>query len=622
MSCAWWTVERGGGDGRDLDRIRSRFRTVYGPGPYWVPMGLRRKPPRSRQAGVTQGPSELVANLHGPSPALDWAHWLMVHFDELPRPAASQVEFLRARLALLAKFLCTFTLLSIGIVGVAGALVPPLRHPAWPFDAYTLFAAVISLIFGLTWALTRSRIPGVLLVLDVLTATVTAVVIGMTMVIDPEGDPSWKVFGVTLVLSARAAMLPSTTSRTFWLGIVSAAAAVGCSYLALAHLRSKPDPNAALAAATTGAIFLLLSTLVQSATSKVIYGLRKEVHTAEQLGQYTLVAKLGEGGMGAVYRARHALLRRPTAVKLLLPNRTREHDVERFEREVQKTASLTHPNTVTVYDYGCTHDGIFYYAMEYLDGASLHQVVEVSGAQPAERVAWILRQVAGALVEAHQVGLIHRDIKPANIILCEQGCTLDVAKVVDFGLVKDISPVSRSDLTHRKSLTGTPLFLAPEALTDPDELDGRSDLYALGAVGYYLLTGELVFDGKTIVEVCGHHLHTQPEPPSARLGRELPGGLEALLLACLEKDPNRRPQSAGELVSRLDATGLVEQWTQTRARQWWVLHGPAIRALQRSQTKSASYRPLAIDLRRLRSRLRNRTETTAPRHLDVHPTGR
>jgi len=343
----------------------------------------------------------------------------------------------------------------------------------------------------------------------------------------------------------------------------------------------------------------------------VIYGLRKEVHTAQRLGQYTLESKIGEGGMGAVYRARHAMLRRPTAVKLLLPDRTREEDLARFEREVQRTAELTHPNTITVFDYGCTHDGIFYYAMEYLEGASLAQVVEVGGAQPAERVVHVIQQVAGALHEAHGSGLIHRDIKPPNIILCERGGMLDVAKVVDFGLVKDQRGRSFS-LTEASALTGTPLFISPEALTAPDRVDARSDLYSLGAVAYYLLTGQLVFDGNTVIEVCGHHLHSRPDPPSSRLPCPVHEALESLLLACLEKDPAKRPQSAAELQERLHATGLASGWSQERARAWWNEHRAEIHAQRQARMNSPSGRTLAVDLRRIRSALSQARKSLSP----------
>ena len=303
--------------------------------------------------------------------------------------------------------------------------------------------------------------------------------------------------------------------------------------------------------------------------SYVIYGLRAEIQKARQLGQYTLEEKLGEGGMGSVYRARHAMLRRPTAIKLVPPEKASAAALARFEREVQLTASLSHPNTVSVFDYGHTPDGIFYYAMEYLEGTDLDALVRAHGPQPPARVAHVLRQVASALVEAHGIGLIHRDIKPENVILCERGGIPDVAKVVDFGLVRDLEPASGARLTQANVIHGTPLYLSPEAIRAPDAVDARSDVYGLGAVGYYLLTGTHVFGGATTVEVCSHHLHTRPEPPSERLGRPVPAGLERLVLACLEKDPALRPGSALELRDALGALDDVGHWGEKEAREWW-----------------------------------------------------
>jgi serine/threonine protein kinase len=301
----------------------------------------------------------------------------------------------------------------------------------------------------------------------------------------------------------------------------------------------------------------------------VTYGLRAEVREARQVGQYTLEQKLGEGGMGVVYRARHARLKRPTAVKLLSPEKVGPDTVQRFEREVQITAGLTHPNTVAVFDYGRTIDGVFYYAMEYLDGISLERLVAEDGPQPPGRVVRILRQVAGALGEAHALGLVHRDIKPANVILCERGGVPDVAKVLDFGLVKDQALPVTAALTESNMVIGTPLYMAPEALISPERVGPRTDLYGLGAVGYYLLTGSPVFNGTT-ARVLGHHLHVLPVRPSERLRKAIPRALEDAILSCLQKDPDLRPRNAQALIEALDADG-VEPWTEADARAWWAV---------------------------------------------------
>ena len=310
--------------------------------------------------------------------------------------------------------------------------------------------------------------------------------------------------------------------------------------------------NFPVVGAITYSIWWAIVTAGATVISRVVFGLRAEMRRARRLGQYTIEAKIGEGGMGVVYRAHHGMMRRPTAIKLLRPEKAIAANLKRFEREVQLTARLTHPHTITIFDYGRTPEGLFYYAMELLDGASLDRVVAVAGRLGPARVIHVLYEVAGALVEAHESGLIHRDIKPANIILCRQGGLYDFPKVVDFGLVKDLEPAASAALTRADVIAGTPLYIAPEAITSPESVSPQSDLYSLGAVGYFALTGQNPFQGRTLVEVCSHHLHTKPEPPSTRLDEPLPADLEALVLDCLEKDPTRRPASARELRRRLE----------------------------------------------------------------------
>ncbi len=328
-------------------------------------------------------------------------------------------------------------------------------------------------------------------------------------------------------------------------------------------------------------VWWILTLAVCTATSKVIYGLRREARDARKLGQYTLDEKLGEGGMGAVYCARHAMLRRPTAVKLLTAEKSSESAVARFEREVQRTAELTHANTVTIFDYGRTPEGVFYYAMELLDGATLEHVVALDGRLPPGRVIHVLQGVAGALAEAHGLALIHRDVKPSNIMLCRQGGVPDVPKVLDFGLVKEFGEGIDPALTSEEILTGTPLYMSPESITTPASVDARSDLYALGAVGYFLLSGEHVFAGGSVVEVCSHHLHTVPDSPSQRVGQGLAADLEAILMDCLAKDPADRPRSAEDLLARLCGCKDAGSWTSDDARRWWERNGATLRPCTR-----------------------------------------
>ena len=297
---------------------------------------------------------------------------------------------------------------------------------------------------------------------------------------------------------------------------------------------------------------------------------------ARQLGQYRLLEQIGVGGMGVVYKAHHALLRRETAIKLLLPDAADPAAIARFEQEVRLTCRLTHPNTIQVYDYGRTPDGIFYYAMEYLDGLNLHELVQRYGALPEDRVGHILQHICESLAEAHGVGLIHRDIKPANVFLCDRGGVADCVKVLDFGLVKRIS--DRPDASkvpegpEEDGIVGTPNFIAPETIRDGHHSDARSDLYSLGALGYFLLTGFEVFDPDSIAELCRKHLTETPLSPGARAGKAFTPQLETLLMGCLEKEPAARPQSARDLGQAIAGLGLADSWTVERRAFWWATH--------------------------------------------------
>jgi serine/threonine-protein kinase len=318
---------------------------------------------------------------------------------------------------------------------------------------------------------------------------------------------------------------------------------------------------------------------------------RRSADPEKTLGPYTLVEKIGEGGMGVVYKASHALLRRPAAIKMLPPERAGERDLKRFEREVQLTSRLTHPNTIAIYDFGRTREGSFYYAMEYLDGFNLQTLVERDGPQDPARVAHILAQLAGALVEAHEAGLIHRDVKPANVMLCERGGIADVAKVLDFGLIQELGERGAAMQSDVHRIVGTPLYLCPEAVTAPERIDPRSDLYAVGAVGYFLLTGVPPFSGNNLVEVCGHHLHSIPVPPSERLGSPIPRELETLILRCLAKSPEKRPANAASLQRAL--LPFAARWTQERAARWWTERGATAVARDRFPLESGTATPSA-----------------------------
>jgi hypothetical protein len=299
---------------------------------------------------------------------------------------------------------------------------------------------------------------------------------------------------------------------------------------------------------------------------------------ARQLGQYTLVEKIGEGAMGVVYRARHALLRRETAIKLLLPDRADEELIRQFEHEVQLTCRLTHPNTIQVFDYGHTTDGIFYYAMELLEGMTLQQLIDRGGAIPQERAIHLLRQAAGSLQEAHLSGLIHRDIKPGNLFLCRRGGMPDTLKVLDFGLVRDASLASNLEASRASRFLGTPLYMAPETIQTPGHGDVQSDIYALGAVAYLLVTGQPVFRAPTIEELWEMHAHQLPLPPRQISLEPISGELEALILRCLSKDPSERPASMAEFLADLNRCPGTFDWTEDKRHDWWRHHSTEGRA--------------------------------------------
>ncbi|MBS0203757.1 MAG: serine/threonine protein kinase [Planctomycetes bacterium] len=299
---------------------------------------------------------------------------------------------------------------------------------------------------------------------------------------------------------------------------------------------------------------------------------QKSAIESQKLGQYTLEKKLGTGGMGVVYKGIHAVLRRPTAIKLLNVDKVNDDSIKRFEREVQITCQLNHPNTVAIYDYGRTPEGVFYYAMEYLDGIDLQTLVDRYGAQPEDRVIHILRQICGSLYEAHSLGLVHRDIKPANIMFNRRGSEPDVVKVLDFGLVKALDDEKNAGMTSTNGLTGTPLYMSPESIQTPQSVDARSDIYAVGAVGYFLLTGQPVFSGSSIVELCQAHVARQPDPPSVKLGKPVSPELEGAIMACLEKSRARRPQTTRDLILLMSRCPSANTWSIEDADAWWGRH--------------------------------------------------
>ena len=321
--------------------------------------------------------------------------------------------------------------------------------------------------------------------------------------------------------------------------------------------------------------------------SNVLYGLGREVAEARRMGSYQLERLLGQGGMGEVWLATHRLLARPAAVKLVRPDLVAtsaggaDAIMQRFEREAQATAAMRSPHTVNLYDFGIAPDGAFYYVMELLEGLTADALVKRFGPVPAERAIHLVRQICHSLAEAHAAGLVHRDIKPANIFVCKYGRDVDFVKVLDFGLVKTLTVGDgRADLTAANVIFGTPAYMAPEQALGQSP-DSRSDIYAVGCVAYWMLTGHTVFDGDTPLALAMHHATTAPTPPSARTELAVSESLDRAILSCLQKDPALRPQSADALADLLTQCAPTPGWTHRNAQQWWAEHQPAAVASSR-----------------------------------------
>jgi eukaryotic-like serine/threonine-protein kinase len=469
-------------------------------------------------------------------------------------------EFLQKRLRLCAALVTSLSGAFYAINTVAFGIANPGRiveHALYAGNVFHLIQIGLSAVVWLTLAQRKHGEP-VLRAIDAI-ATIGSMTLLSAMVATELDQQAHLVAALCFlsVATSRGILVPSTAARTLAITSVGAVPLV-----ALTAISS--GPLHAVYVSTWCGIGIVLARVA----SKIIFGLTAKVREAYQLGQYTLLERLGGGGMGEVYRAQHAMLRRPTAIKLVRPGVVGEETLKRFEREVRLTARLAHPNTVAIYDYGRTPDGIFYYAMELLDGVDLQRLVDQHGPMPAERVVHVLDQVCGSLGEAHELGLIHRDVKPANIVLCTRARAHDVVKVLDFGLVKDLHASDEVAVSNANTIAGTPLYLAPETITAPETIDARTDLYAIGLVGWFLLTGRPVFLGKTVVEVCGHHLHTAPERPS-EVGAKVDADLEAVIMRCLAKKPAERFRDADELRGALAATRAFGRWSEGRARDWW-----------------------------------------------------
>lgn len=510
--------------------------------------------------------------------------------------------FLQERLALFGKVVF---LLSLGFYVVVNAL-HFLGHPDNPLHfvscGHNYFHAASTLVVGSMWlfaATARQPCHAHLRYVDAAGTFLVCSLYALTSLTSCEptsGQPG--ILALVNTLVARAILVPSEPRTTWWLGVAASVPTIAVSYALLAGPDAIRDPATPVWVATAyQGLWCVVAVVVSTVTSRVIYGLQREVREARRLGQYTLEEKIGAGGMGEVFRASHSFLRRPTAIKLLRRETAGEKSIARFEREVQLTSRLTHPNTIAIYDYGRTPDGVFYYAMEFLPGITLDDLVHTDGPQPHGRTIHILRQVCASLTEAHGIGLIHRDIKAANVILCERGGVYDVAKVVDFGLVKEVESVGGISLSGANIITGTPTYLSPESIRTPERVDGRTDIYSLGVLAYYLVTGQHVFEGENFLEICGHHLHTRPVPPSLRTSCPVPGDLETVILSCLEKDPAGRPGDVRTLSLLLGRCRDAGAWDERKAEAWWRGNEARVRRAcgKSPPTATESPHPVALE---------------------------
>ncbi len=496
--------------------------------------------------------------------------------------------FVRERLALLGKtvFLLSFgfyVLLVASIVLVGGAsFIAVVRGKV---ALWHLFA---SSVMGLLWLLASRPAPSrtMLGALDAFSVILGGTFLGF-MALDEQFQIQQAVAAVTVTVMTRAILVPSTPRRTLLLTALSFAPTIIVSVVRHHPTEFMPGFTPAyqrMHLVLNTVLWSVLGTVLATVSSRVTYGLRRQVAEVSELGQYILEEKIGAGGMGEVWRARHRLLIRPAAIKLIrrqaLGSAPGDPDVlmRRFEREARATAALKSPHTVQLYDFGATDDGTLYYVMELLDGLDLDTLVKRHGPQPAERVVHILRQVCSSLADAHSNGLVHRDIKPANVVVGRMGISFDFVKVLDFGLVK-LDSVQRADenavkLTDAGRTSGTPAFMAPEIVLGAEVTDHRVDIYSLGCVAYWLLTGKLVFEGDSAMKIMIAHAQTLAPRPSLRVELPIPTPIEDVVMECLEKDPAHRPKSADALAARLDSFPVTAPWTAERAEKWWASHRP------------------------------------------------
>jgi eukaryotic-like serine/threonine-protein kinase len=506
------------------------------------------------------------------------------------------LEDSRKRIAVAASAIAAIWLLILVLIELAGRLYAsslPNIAAIWPepgrhFTIAGLLAATGLAIVARRVGPKSHWLRDLAALLVVGTALMMALLESWVPITQP-GRVSW----VCLIILLYPLIVTDSPRRTLLVSL-AAASTVPIS-MVIAARRGIQEPEHGLAWLT---VFLppFLCAAIATVPARLVANLGHDLKRAREIGAYRLGALLGEGGMGQVFRATHQLLARPAAVKLIRPDsikgvasETALVAMERFRREAAAAAALNSPHTIALYDFGPTGDGSFFYAMELLEGLSLEAIVQKFGPVPPERMVHLLRQACISLAEAHQRGLVHRDIKPSNLVACRVGIEVDFVKVLDFGLVKETTPEAPGSmkLTAADALTGTPAFMAPElALGDPD-VDHRVDIYALGCVAYWLLTGELPFYATNTVQMLFKQANEKPPKPSAKARFPVPEAVDAMVLACLAKVPSDRPRDAESLVAVLDAIRFETPWTAERAREWWDVHIPATQPQLPVDTRAA-----------------------------------
>jgi eukaryotic-like serine/threonine-protein kinase len=515
---------------RDPQRIEPRVRTE--------PRGSREQTSTGLPDALVSEQVQRLAVCTAVAAGL-WTYGLVM--DTVIRPLAVGVIVPRTNV--------TIEMLAIAISGLMFLYVRYAPHqPRTKSDAGLLFFVVNAVGVALlnNWALTPGN--------------------------ETVGRLSWN----TIVILVSSMIMPTTPRKMLATSI--AAASMDPLAIWLAHLRGLPVPSVV----NTFVLFMpnYACAVVATLPSHVLHRLSRRLRHAQEMGSYHLIERLGRGGMGEVWRGRHRLLARSAAIKLVRPEllgagseAEARSMLRRFEKEAQATAALSSPHTIRLFDFGVTEDQTFYYVMELLSGRDLESLVRDFGPIPAERTLFLLRQVCHSLADAHARGLVHRDLTPSNVYVCRMGLDYDFVKVLDFGLVKssDQSSIETTLMTGRQSTSGTPAFMAPEIILQ-GEVDQRADVYALGCVAYYMLTGQLVFEAATPMKMFIQHLQSAPIPPSTRTELPIPRDVDELVLACLEKDPQRRPKNAHELLRKLEECRLSQTWNQGTAQAWWEQH--------------------------------------------------